>query len=84
MGTTLPGRPAVDVRRAQERCHTKIPRLDPHHRFSFSTHHDPANTDHGLLVVSNDDPHIQDRTPVNGHGACGHDHPGRVVSRASV
>ncbi len=50
------GRPtAVDVRRATERFHTRIGWLDSHHSFSFSNHYDPANTHHGLLLVSNDD-----------------------------
>ena len=47
--------PAVDVRRAHERFHTRIGWLDSHHSFSFSHHYDPANTHHGLLLVSNDD-----------------------------
>jgi redox-sensitive bicupin YhaK (pirin superfamily) len=29
--------------------------LDSWHSFSFGTHYDPANTHHGLLLVSNDD-----------------------------
>lgn len=47
--------PAVDVRRAHERFHTRIGWLDSRHSFSFSGHYDPANTHHGLLLVSNDD-----------------------------
>ncbi len=47
--------PVVDVRRADERFHTRIGWLDSHHSFSFSSHYDPANTHHGLLLVSNDD-----------------------------
>jgi redox-sensitive bicupin YhaK (pirin superfamily) len=47
--------PAVDVRRAAERFHTRIGWLDSYHSFSFSSHYDPANTHHGLLLVSNDD-----------------------------
>ena len=46
---------AVDIRRAGERFHTKIEWLDSWHSFSFSTHYDPSNTHHGLLLVSNDD-----------------------------
>ena len=46
---------AVDVRRAHERFHTRIGWLDSYHSFSFSNHYDPANTQHGLLLVSNDD-----------------------------
>lgn len=45
----------VDIRRAFERFHTKIDWLDSYHSFSFSNHYDPANTHHGLLLVSNDD-----------------------------
>jgi redox-sensitive bicupin YhaK (pirin superfamily) len=47
--------PVVDVRRADERFATRLPWLDSHHSFSFSRHYDPANTHHGLLLVSNDD-----------------------------
>jgi len=45
----------VDVRRAADRFHTRLPWLDSHHSFSFSRHYDPANTGHGLLLVNNDD-----------------------------
>jgi len=45
----------IDVRRADTRPHTKISWLDSHHSFSFGHHYDPANTHHGLLLVSNDD-----------------------------
>jgi quercetin 2,3-dioxygenase len=45
----------VDVRRAGTRPHTKIGWLDSWHSFSFGHHYDPANTHHGLLLVSNDD-----------------------------
>jgi hypothetical protein len=45
----------VDVRRADTRPHTKIGWLDSWHSFSFGRHYDPANTHHGLLLVSNDD-----------------------------
>ncbi|HEX9031168.1 MAG TPA: pirin family protein [Streptosporangiaceae bacterium] len=47
--------PLVDVRRASERFKTRIDWLDSKHSFSFSQHYDPANTHHGLLLVSNDD-----------------------------
>ncbi len=47
--------PVIDVRRANERFHTKIGWLDSYHSFSFAHHYDPANTHHGLLLVSNDD-----------------------------
>ena len=45
----------VDIRPAAERLHTAIDWLDSWHSFSFGQHFDPANTHHGLLVVSNDD-----------------------------
>src|SRR5256884_4866051 len=45
----------VDIRRAETRPHTKIDWLDSRHSFSFGQHYDPANTHHGLLLVSNDD-----------------------------
>jgi hypothetical protein len=45
----------IDTRRAHERFHTEISWLDSWHSFSFSNHYDPANTHHGLLLVSNDD-----------------------------
>ena len=47
--------PQVDVRRADERSKTRLGWLDSKHSFSFSRHHDPANTHHGLLLVNNDD-----------------------------
>jgi redox-sensitive bicupin YhaK (pirin superfamily) len=45
----------VDVRRAAQRFHTDLGWLDSWHSFSFSSHYDPSNTHHGLLLVSNDD-----------------------------
>ena len=45
----------IDVRPAASRPHTRIGWLDSHHSFSFGRHYDPANTHHGLLLVSNDD-----------------------------
>ena len=45
----------IDIRRGIKRPATQIPWLDSHHSFSFGRHHDPANTHHGLLLVSNDD-----------------------------
>jgi quercetin 2,3-dioxygenase len=45
----------IDIRRAGTRFHTEIGWLDSWHSFSFGSHYDPANTHHGLLVVSNDD-----------------------------
>src|SRR5919107_2850055 len=47
--------PTVDVRRAADRPRTGIAWLDSRHSFSFGRHYDPANTAHGLLLVSNDD-----------------------------
>jgi len=47
--------PTIDVRRAGDRFHTRLPWLESHHSFSFSRHYDPANTGHGLLLVNNDD-----------------------------
>ena len=46
---------SVDVRRADERFHTQLSWLDSRHSFSFGHFYDPANTHHGLLLVSNDD-----------------------------
>ena len=46
---------ATDLRRADERFHTRISWLDSRHSFSFGNHYDPGNVGHGLLVVSNDD-----------------------------
>jgi redox-sensitive bicupin YhaK (pirin superfamily) len=48
-------RATIDVRRAGDSPRTAIGWLDSHHSFSFGRHHDPANTHHGLLLVSNDD-----------------------------
>ena len=45
----------IDVRRSDSRFSTRLPWLDSRHSFSFSRHYDPANTHHGLLLVSNDD-----------------------------
>ena len=45
----------IDIRRADQRFATKISWLDSKHSFSFGPHFDPANTGHGLLLVSNDD-----------------------------
>jgi redox-sensitive bicupin YhaK (pirin superfamily) len=45
----------IDIRPAATRFHTKIDWLDSWHSFSFADHHDPRNTNHGLLLVSNDD-----------------------------
>jgi redox-sensitive bicupin YhaK (pirin superfamily) len=45
----------VDIRPAHTRFHTELDWLDSWHSFSFGTHHDPANSGHGLLIVNNDD-----------------------------
>ena len=45
----------VDLRRADDRFHTQLAWLDSRHCFSFGHFYDPANTHHGLLLVSNDD-----------------------------
>jgi redox-sensitive bicupin YhaK (pirin superfamily) len=45
----------IDVRPAGTRFRTSLPWLESRHSFSFGRHHDPANTHHGLLLVSNDD-----------------------------
>ena len=45
----------TDIRRAEDRARTRIGWLDSSHSFSFGPHYDPANTHHGLLLVSNDD-----------------------------
>ena len=55
MNTTVIKSTEIDIRRAHERFHTEINWLDSWHSFSFSNHYDPANTHHGLLLVSNDD-----------------------------
>ncbi|GAB79449.1 hypothetical protein AUCHE_25_00300 [Austwickia chelonae NBRC 105200] len=46
---------AVDLRRSTDRFSSQYGWLDSKHSFSFSRHYDPANTHHGLLLVSNDD-----------------------------
>jgi hypothetical protein len=45
----------IDVRPASARFATRVDWLDSKHCFSFGPHYDPANTHHGLLLVSNDD-----------------------------
>ena len=45
----------IDVRRKADQFHTKTGWLDSHHSFSFGPHYDPDNTNHGLLLVNNDD-----------------------------
>jgi redox-sensitive bicupin YhaK (pirin superfamily) len=55
MTQTLELTPNVDIRRGGQRFKTDIGWLDSKHSFSFSSHYDPANTHHGLLLVNNDD-----------------------------
>ena len=45
----------IDIRRARDRFHTRIDWLDSKHSFSFGGHYDPDNTNHGQLLVLNDD-----------------------------
>ncbi len=45
----------IDVRPGTDRPATRLPWLESRHSFSFGRHHDPRNTHHGLLLVSNDD-----------------------------
>ncbi len=52
---TMSAETSIDVRRAAQRFHTRLDWLDSWHSFSFGEHHDPANTAHGLVLVSNDD-----------------------------
>ncbi|MEM9041733.1 MAG: pirin family protein [Actinomycetota bacterium] len=47
--------PTIDIRRADQRFHTRAGWLDSKHSFSFGGHYDPRNTGHGLLLVNNDD-----------------------------
>ena len=58
----------ITVVRAATRMHTQIGWLDSYHSFSFGEHYDPANTHHGLLLVSNDD-RVE---PGQGFGTHGH------------
>jgi redox-sensitive bicupin YhaK (pirin superfamily) len=51
--TTL--QPQIEIRRADDRFKSNYGWLDSKHSFSFSTHYDPKNTHHGLLLVNNDD-----------------------------
>lgn len=66
MSTTEPA--TIDIRPAASRFHTDIGWLDSWHSFSFGPHWDPANTGHGLLIVSNDDT----VAPAGGFGTHGH------------
>jgi redox-sensitive bicupin YhaK (pirin superfamily) len=44
-----------DIRRADDRFHTQAGWLDSRHSFSFGGHRDRTNTNHGQLLVLNDD-----------------------------
>src|SRR3954465_4987942 len=55
MTTQTTPTPSVDIRRADDRAKTKISWLDSKHSFSFGSHYDADNTNHGLLLVNNDD-----------------------------
>jgi redox-sensitive bicupin YhaK (pirin superfamily) len=52
---TNPSPELVEIRRADQRFHTRLDWLDSWHSFSFGPHRDPTNVGHGLLVVNNDD-----------------------------
>ena len=45
----------VQLQRSGDRFRTRTGWLDSYHSFSFGPHYDPENTNHGLLLVSNDD-----------------------------
>ena len=45
----------VEIRRAADRAVTTTSWLKSRHSFSFGDHYDPDNTNHGLLLVNNDD-----------------------------
>ncbi len=46
---------SIDIRRSADRFHTRAGWLDSKHSFSFSSHYAPDNTNHGQLLVLNDD-----------------------------
>ena len=52
--TPLVPTPAVDVRRAGERFHTRMPGWT-RTTLQLRPHYDPANSGHGLLLVNNDE-----------------------------
>ena len=58
--------PEIEIRRAVDRLVTSTHWLQGRHCFSFGNMRDPANTHHGLLLVSNDDI-IQPRTGFDTH-----------------
>ena len=45
----------IDIRQADDRFHTRAGWLDSKHSFSFGHHYSPDNTNHGQLLVLNDD-----------------------------
>jgi redox-sensitive bicupin YhaK (pirin superfamily) len=45
----------IDIRPAHTRFPTDIGWLTSQHSFSFGSHFDPRNVEHGLLIVANDD-----------------------------
>lgn len=45
----------IDLRRSADRFHTRAGWLDSKHSFSFGGHYSPTNTNHGQLLVLNDD-----------------------------
>lgn len=45
----------IDIRRSADRFHTRAGWLDSKHSFSFGRHYSPDNTNHGQLLVLNDD-----------------------------
>ncbi len=45
----------IDIRRSADRFHTDLGWLDSRHSFSFGHHRDGTNTNHGQLLVLNDD-----------------------------
>ncbi len=47
--------PTIDIRRADDRFHSRFGWLDSKHSFSFGGHYSPDNTNHGQLLVLNDD-----------------------------
>ena len=58
----------VEIRAASSRGETQIGWLDSKHSFSFGSYVDHSNTNHGLLLVSNDDR----VAPGTGFGTHGH------------
>lgn len=55
-----------DIRRSSDRAHTDIGWLKSRHSFSFGRHHDATNTNHGQLLVLNDD-HVAGGTGFDTH-----------------